>query len=104
MISVHLREKESAEVISRIRERDAGTSETVFSADDSLGQACRDRRSLLILMDQKAEKVTTDWPREVTAILDGLGDQAVRVCEGGGPENLAMSLAVTVAKLARKGV
>jgi len=43
-----------------------------------------------------------DWPREVTAILDNLGKKAVRVREGGGPENLAASLAVTVAKLARR--
>lgn len=42
-----------------------------------------------------------DWPREVTAILEGLGRRAIRVREGGGPENLAMSLAVTVAGLAR---
>ena len=42
-----------------------------------------------------------DWPREVTAILNGLGRRAIRVREGGGPENLAMSLAVTVAGLAR---
>src|ERR1700684_4471977 len=42
-----------------------------------------------------------NWPREVTAILNGLGRRAIRVREGGGPENLAMSLAVTVAGLAR---
>jgi hypothetical protein len=41
-----------------------------------------------------------DWPREVTAILEGVGVRAIRVREGGGPEDLAMSLAVTMAKLA----
>lgn len=47
------------------------------------------------------ETPAIDWPREVTAILEGLGRRAIRVREGGGPENLAMSLAVTVAGLAR---
>lgn len=39
--------------------------------------------------------------REVIAILEGLGPLAVRVREGGGPENIAASLAVSVAKLKR---
>lgn len=43
-----------------------------------------------------------DWSNEVTAVLDALGFDAVRVREGGGPENLAASLAVSVAKLKRQ--
>lgn len=39
--------------------------------------------------------------KELVAILDAAGPTAVRVCEGGGPENLAASLAVTVAKFRR---
>lgn len=37
-----------------------------------------------------------DWEREITALLDGLGKKAIRVREGGGPENLIASLAVTL--------
>jgi len=43
-----------------------------------------------------------DWTSEVTAVLDVLGFDAVRVREGGGPENLAASLAVSVANLKRQ--
>lgn len=35
----------------------------------------------------------------IKSILDGLGKDAVRICEGGGPENLLMSLAVTVSRM-----
>jgi hypothetical protein len=40
--------------------------------------------------------------REVRAVLEGLGDDYVAVREGGGPENLAASLAVSVARLQRR--
>lgn len=35
----------------------------------------------------------------IKAILDGLGNEAVRIEEGGGPENLLMSLAVTAGRM-----
>lgn len=36
---------------------------------------------------------------EVKAVLEGMGKFYVPVCEGGGPENIAASLAVSVAKI-----
>lgn len=35
----------------------------------------------------------------IKAILDGLEGESVRICEGGGPENLLASLAVTVGRM-----
>jgi hypothetical protein len=46
------------------------------------------------------EGATSSWEKEVGAILDNIPG-AIRVREGGGMENLAASLAVTVAKLVR---
>jgi hypothetical protein len=40
-----------------------------------------------------------EYEREITAMLDLLGADAIRVREGGGPENLLQSLAVTIASL-----
>ena len=39
-----------------------------------------------------------DWPRKISALLDGLGHKAIRVREGGGQENLMASLAVTLSR------
>lgn len=48
-----------------------------------------------------AEKRADDLAAEVVAVLDGLPG-AVRVREGGGPENVAASLAASVSALARR--
>jgi hypothetical protein len=39
-----------------------------------------------------------DWPREISALLDGLGHEAIRVRESGGQENLIASLAATLSR------
>lgn len=45
-----------------------------------------------------------EYEREITAMLDLLGADAIRVREGGGPENLLQSLAVTLASMRRPRV
>lgn len=47
--------------------------------------------------EQDAREIAR-YEREITAVLDQLGRKAVRVREGGGPENLLASLAVTLAQ------
>lgn len=42
-----------------------------------------------------------EYEREITAMLDVLGPEAIRVREGAGAENLLQSLAVTLANLRR---
>lgn len=44
-------------------------------------------------------KKLAEMKTEIGAVLKFMGNDAVRVCEGGGPENLAASLAVSVHKL-----
>jgi len=48
----------------------------------------------------KLENRIDKFESEIMAALEVAGKYAVRVREGGGPENLAASLAVTVAKMA----
>lgn len=41
-----------------------------------------------------------DWEKEVLTLLDALGRRAIRVRPGGGPEDVFLSLATTLGKLA----
>lgn len=89
------REREICELREQVatltRERTAYL-ESSIGASNLRDEAYREIKRLTRERDQQIV--------EVVAVLDSMpGDCAVRVCEGGGPENVFASLAVSVAKL-----
>lgn len=51
---------------------------------------------------EAAERRVAELEREIEAVLSSLGPRAVRIREGGGPESLCASLAVSVAALSAR--
>jgi hypothetical protein len=80
----------SAEAVERLAAR----------FDDMCGLGTGDYKDAAVTLRALAADVAR-LRANITACLDGAGQFAVRVCEGGGPEDIEMSLAVTMDKMKR---